>query len=260
MQYEHLLVENREGIVLITLNRPKALNAINSAMMEELRVLFSRDLNEQPAIRGVIITGAGEKAFAAGADITELLALTPGTVEAFVRKGHEAYNAIERFPRPVIAAIDGYALGGGCELAMACHLRVATPQSRFGQPEVNLGIIPGYGGTQRLVQLIGKARALELLMTGDLIDGETALQYGLINDLVGPGEAINKATDLIGKISSKGPLAVEKIITTVQAYYDKNDNGFEREIQGFCDLSATEDFREGSAAFLEKRKANFTGK
>lgn len=260
MQYEHLLVENREGIVLITLNRPKALNAINSAMMEELRVLFSRDLNEQPAIRGVIITGAGEKAFAAGADITELLALTPGTVEAFVRKGHEAYNAIERFPRPVIAAIDGYALGGGCELAMACHLRVATPQSRFGQPEVNLGIIPGYGGTQRLVQLIGKARALELLMTGDLIDGETALQYGLINDLVGPGEAINKANDLIGKISSKGPLAVEKIITTVQAYYDKNDNGFEREIQGFCDLSATEDFREGSAAFLEKRKANFTGK
>lgn len=260
MQYEHLLVENREGIVLITLNRPKALNAINSAMMEELRVLFSRDLNEQPAIRGVIITGAGEKAFAAGADITELLALTPGTVEAFVRKGHEAYNAIERFPRPVIAAIDGYALGGGCELAMACHLRVATPQSRFGQPEVNLGILPGYGGTQRLVQLIGKARALELLMTGDLIDAETALHYGLINDLVGPGEAINKATDLIGKISSKGPLAVEKIITTVQAYYDKNDNGFEREIQGFCDLSATEDFREGSAAFLEKRKANFTGK
>jgi enoyl-CoA hydratase len=259
MQYEHLLVENREGIVLITLNRPRALNAINSAMMEELRLIFSRDLREQPAIRGVIVTGAGDKAFAAGADITELLALTPVTVEAFVRKGHEAYDAIERFPRPVIAAIDGYALGGGCELAMACHLRLATPQSRFGQPEVNLGIIPGYGGTQRLVQLIGKARALELLMTGDLIDAETALRYGLINDLVGPGEAINKATDLIRKISTKGPLAVEKIITTVQAYFDKNDNGFEREIQGFCDLSATEDFREGSAAFLEKRKANFTG-
>jgi enoyl-CoA hydratase len=260
MQYEHLLVENREGIVLITLNRPRALNAINSAMMEELRLIFSRDLREQPAIRGVIVTGAGDKAFAAGADITELLALTPETVEAFVRKGHEAYDAIERFPRPVIAAIDGYALGGGCELAMACHLRLATPQSRFGQPEVNLGIIPGYGGTQRLVQLIGKARALELLMTGDLIDAETALRYGLINDLVGPGEAINKATDLIGKISTKGPLAVEKIITTVQAYYNKNDNGFDREIQGFCDLSATADFKEGSAAFLEKRKANFTGK
>jgi enoyl-CoA hydratase len=260
MQYEHLLVDDREGIVLVTLNRPRALNAINSAMMEELRLLFSRDLREHHAIRGVIVTGTGDKAFAAGADITELLALTPGTVEAFVRKGHEAYNAIERFPRPVIAAIDGYALGGGCELAMACHLRVATPQSRFGQPEVNLGIIPGYGGTQRLVQLIGKARALELLMTGDLIDAETALRYGLINDLVGPGEAINKATDLIGKISTKGPLAVEKIITTVQAYYNKNDNGFDREIQGFCDLSATEDFREGSAAFLEKRKANFAGK
>jgi enoyl-CoA hydratase len=259
MQYEHLLVENREGIVLITLNRPRALNAINSAMMEELRLIFSRDLREQPAIRGVIVTGAGDKAFAAGADITELLALTPVTVEAFVRKGHEAYNAIERFPKPVIAAIDGYALGGGCELAMACHLRLATPQSRFGQPEVNLGIIPGYGGTQRLVQLIGKARALELLMTGDLIDADTALHYGLINHLVSPGEAINKATDLIRKIGTKGPLAVEKIITTLQAYFDKNDNGFEREIQGFCDLSATEDFREGSAAFLEKRKANFTG-
>ena len=260
MQYETIIVENQSGIVMVTVNRPNALNAINAAMMKELWYLFEQDLPDRAGIKGVILTGAGDRAFVAGADITEFLGYNQENTEAFIRHGHQTFDAIELFDKPVIAAVNGYALGGGCELAMACHFRIATRNSRFGQPEVNLGIIPGYGGTQRLVQLIGKSRGLDLLMTGDMIDAETALQWGLINYLVEFGEEIEKAREMIEKIASKAPLAISRIISTVNAYYDKNRNGFEEEISGFSELTDTQDFKEGTRAFLEKRRAVFSGK
>ena len=188
------------------------------------------------------------------------LDLTRENIEAFIRRGHQTFNAIEHFDKPVIAAVNGYALGGGCELAMACHFRIATSNSRFGQPEVNLGIIPGYGGTQRLVQLIGKSRGLDLMMTGDMIDAETAEQWGLVNYMVEIGEEIEKAREMIEKIAGKAPLAISRIISTVNAFYDKTKDGFEEEISGFAALTDTLDFKEGSKAFLEKRKAVFSGK
>ncbi|MBK8506683.1 MAG: enoyl-CoA hydratase/isomerase family protein [Saprospiraceae bacterium] len=257
MPYQTILVENQAGVVLVTLNRPQALNAINGLMMEELLRLFRQDLPGQTDIKGVILTGAGDRAFVAGADISEFLGFNQENIETFIRRGHQTFNAIEDFDRPVIAAINGYALGGGCELAMACHFRIATRNSRFGQPEVNLGIIPGYGGTQRLVQLIGKSRGLDLLMTGDMIDAETAEQWGLVNYLVEVGDEIIKAREMIEKIADKAPLAISKIISTVNAFYNKNKNGFELEIAGFAALTDTNDFKEGSKAFLEKRKAIF---
>ncbi|MCB0670044.1 MAG: enoyl-CoA hydratase/isomerase family protein [Saprospiraceae bacterium] len=259
MTYNTLKIDNQDNIVIITLNRPKYLNAINSEMMEELMQLFTVDLAENSNISGVIITGEGDRAFVAGADISEFLDFKKETIEGFLRRGHDTFNAIENFPKPVIAAIHGFALGGGCELCMACHLRVATSQSKFGQPEVNLGIIPGYGGTQRLVQLIGKSKGLELLLTGEMIDAANALKMGLINYLVDPGTEIDRATELIKIISTKGPLAIAKIIATVNAQFDQNKNGYEEEINAFAQLVSTRDFSEGATAFLEKRKAIFTG-
>jgi enoyl-CoA hydratase len=260
MTYQTILVENQAGVVLVTLNRPQALNAINGHMMEELLKLFKQDLPGQSDLKGVILAGAGGRAFVAGADITEFQGFNRKNIEAFIRRGHKTFNAIEGFDKPVIAAINGYALGGGCELAMSCHFRIASRNSRFGQPEVNLGIIPGYGGTQRLVRLIGRSRGLDLMMTGDMIDAETAEQWGLVNYLVDVGEEINKAREMIEKIAAKAPLAIAKIISTVNAYYDKDENGFEAEILGFADLTDTQDFKEGSKAFLEKRKAIFNGR
>lgn len=259
MTYNTLKIDNQDNIVIVTLNRPKYLNAINSEMMEELMQLFTIDLAGNSNISGVIITGEGDRAFVAGADISEFLDFKKETIKDFLQRGHDTFNAIENFPKPVIAAIHGFALGGGCELCMACHLRVATSQSKFGQPEVNLGIIPGYGGTQRLVQLIGKGKGLELLLTGEMIDAENALKLGLINYLVDPGTEIDRATELIKIISTKGPLAIEKIIETVNAQFDQNKNGYEEEINAFAKLVSTRDFSEGATAFLEKRKAKFTG-
>ncbi|RMD99010.1 MAG: enoyl-CoA hydratase, partial [Bacteroidetes bacterium] len=174
--------------------------------------------------------------------------------------GHEVFFAIERFPKPVIAAVNGFALGGGCELAMACHLRIAGEKARFGQPEVNLGIIPGYGGTQRLVHYIGRTKAMELLMTADMIDAQQALDLGLVNHVVAAGEEVTKAKELLQKIAGKGPVAIQKVIECVNACFEDGVNGFDYEVKAFGETTATEDFKEGAAAFIEKRKPNFKGK
>ncbi|MCB0592707.1 MAG: enoyl-CoA hydratase/isomerase family protein, partial [Phaeodactylibacter sp.] len=199
-------------------------------------------------------------AFVAGADIKEFLALDAAQGQAMAQRGHNIFFSIERFPKPVIAAVNGFALGGGCELAMACHLRVATENARFGQPEVNLGLIPGYGGTQRLIQYIGKSKAIELLMTADMIGAEEAYRLGLVNYVVPPGEETAKAAELIAKIASKGPVAIAKVIESVNAYFQYNEDGFACEVQAFGVATGTEDFREGAAAFIEKRKPDFKGK
>ncbi len=256
----YLLTEEKEGILTITLNRPEALNALNLALIDELKQVFREKVYTDASLRGVILTGAGEKAFAAGADIAEFSGFNAEQGEAMSRSGHELMDLIEQSPQPVVAAVNGYALGGGCELAMACHLRVASERARFGQPEVNLGIIPGYGGTQRLVQLIGKGKALELMMTGDAIKADEALRLGLVNKVVAPEELLNACRDILLKIASKGPLAIQKVIACVNAYFREGTDGFGVEIKTFGSCFDTSDFREGTSAFLEKRAPRFSGK
>ncbi len=260
MNYENLLVQNEDGIVILTIDREKALNALNTQTMLELKRFFAEDAPNIEGLKGIIVTGAGEKAFVAGADIKEFLQLDAEKGREMAARGHEVFFAIERFPKPVIAAVNGFALGGGCELAMACHLRIAGEKARFGQPEVNLGIIPGYGGTQRLVQYIGKTKALELLMTADMIDARQALELGLVNYVVAAGEELNKAKELLQKIAGKGPIAIQKVIECVNACFEEGVNGFEYEVRAFGETTATDDFKEGAAAFVEKRKPNFKGK
>jgi enoyl-CoA hydratase len=258
MQYENLLVENKDGIVVLTINRPKALNALNRQTLSELRQFFGEDALEIVGLKGIILTGSGEKSFVAGADISEFSGLDAQGGLEMSQNGHDIFFMIERFPKPVIAAINGFALGGGCELAMACHLRVAGEKAKFGQPEVNLGIIPGYGGTQRLIQYLGKTKALELLMTADMIGAEEAYRLGLLNYVVPVGEELTKATELLNKIAAKAPIAIQKVIDCVNAFF--STDGFEREVIEFANTVNTEDFKEGATAFLEKRTANFQGK
>ena len=258
MQYENLLVENKDGIVVLTINRPKALNALNRQTLSELRQFFGEDALEIVGLKGIILTGSGEKSFVAGADISEFSGLDAQGGLEMSQNGHDIFFMIERFPKPVIAAINGFALGGGCELAMACHLRVASEKAKFGQPEVNLGIIPGYGGTQRLIQYLGKTKALELLMTADMIGAEEAYRLGLLNYVVPVGEELTKATELLNKIAAKAPIAIQKVIDCVNAFF--STDGFEREVIEFANTVNTEDFKEGATAFLEKRTANFQGK
>lgn len=260
MNYENLLVQDNDGILTVTINRERALNALNNQTMLELQRFFGEDAPGRSGLKGVILAGAGDKAFVAGADIKEFLALNAAQGQAMAQRGHNIFFSIERFPRPVVAAINGFALGGGCELAMACHLRVATENARFGQPEVNLGLIPGYGGTQRLIQYIGKSKAVELLMTADMINAEEAYRLGLVNYVVPPGKEVEKAAELIGKIASKGPVAISKIIESVNAYFQYDADGFAAEVRAFGATTGTEDFREGAAAFIEKRKPEFKGK
>ena len=260
MDYQNILVEDDNGIIVLTINREKALNALNQQTMSELKSFFEKDYEELPQIKGVIITGMGPKAFVAGADITEFIGLT-NTGEQMAQRGQDIFLMIERFHRPVIAAVNGFALGGGCELAMACHIRIASPNARFGQPEVNLGIIPGYGGTQRLVQYIGKGRALELLMTADMIDATEGYRMGMVNHVVDEGQTVAKAKEIIEKIATKAPVAIQKIIECVNAFFDPGgDAGFFREVVEFGKTSKSSDFKEGANAFVEKRKANFKGK
>ena len=260
MTYENLLLTEEEGILILTINRPQALNALNTQTMLELLQFFGEDAPTRAGLKGIIITGAGEKAFVAGADIKEFLALDASSGAAMAQRGQDIFFLIERFPKPVIAAVNGFALGGGCELAMACHLRVAGERARFGQPEVNLGIIPGYGGTQRLVQYIGKTKAMELLMTADIIGAEEAHRLGLVNYVVPAGEEVNKAKELLAKITTKGPVAIAKIIESVNAYFDEKQDGFAREVTEFGNTTDTADFREGLAAFTERRDPRFTGR
>lgn len=259
MTYENLLITEDNGVLILTINRPQALNALNTQTMLELWQFFSKDAPKRTNVKGVIITGAGEKAFVAGADIKEFLALDTNSGAAMAQRGQDTFFLIERFSKPVIAAVNGFALGGGCELAMACHLRVVGERAKFGQPEVNLGIIPGYGGTQRLVQYIGKTKAMELLMTADMIGAEEAHRLGLVNYIVPAGEEVAKAKELLEKIATKGPIAIAKIIESVNAYFDEKQDGFAREVTEFGNTTGTEDFREGASAFIEKRKANFKG-
>ena len=257
--YQTLLTSLDEGIFTITVNRPDKLNAINKAVMRDLNAVMSEvELNAD--IKAAIITGAGTKAFLAGADISEFTGLTGTEGVAMARFGQETFFKIERASKPVVAAVNGFALGGGCELAMACHFRVASEAAKFGQPEVNLGLVPGYGGTQRLVQLIGKGRALELLMTGGMIDAPTALQYGLVNYVVPASELLTKTTGLLQTISSKSPLAIGKCIAAANAVFDNQQNGYEVELGAFGQCFETEDMKEGAAAFLEKRKPHFKGR
>lgn len=260
MQYQNLLVDFTDGIAVVTINREKALNALNTQTMLELRDFFGEAALQLDGLKGVVLTGAGEKAFVAGADITEFRDLDAVEGAEFARRGQQIFFRIERFPKPVVAAVNGFALGGGCELAMACHLRVAGEKARFGQPEVNLGLIPGYGGTQRLVQLMGKTKALELLMTAEIIGAAEAHQLGLVNYVVPSGGEIAKARELIEKIAAKAPVAIARVIEAVNAYFEEGQDGFEAEVNAFGGCCDTADFREGAAAFVEKRPAQFTGK
>ncbi len=258
--YSTLLTALHDDVLTVTINRPGALNAISGAVMTELGRLFAEEVPATESLRGVIITGAGDKSFVAGADIKEFLELSSSDAREMSERGQNIFDRIERCNIPVVAAIQGYALGAGCELAMACHMRVAGERAQFGQPEAKLGLVPGYGGTQRLVQLIGKTKALEYLMTGDMFDADTALRLGLVNYVVPAGQEQAKARELIGKTADKAPIALAGIIESVNAYDDPGMNGYACEVHNFGRCANTEDFKEGAAAFVEKRRANFVGR
>jgi len=216
-------------------------------------------VNDNSAIKGVIITGSGSKAFVAGADIAEFANYAAQQGKLMASNGHAVFNMIETCSKPVIAAVNGFALGGGCELAMSCHMRIASENAKFGQPEVNLGIIPGYGGTQRFIQYIGKGKALELMMTTDMISANDAMNLGLVNHVVPQENLIEKCTEILNKIFTKGPVAISKIIECVNAHFEPQHGAFQYEIASFAQCFDTEDFKEGTTAFVEKRKANFKG-
>ena len=260
MSYQVLQITTEGAFITVTINREKALNALNQQTMSELAQFFGEDLPHRENVRGVILRGAGDRAFVAGADIKEFTSLQGDDGANMARRGQAVFFLVERAKVPVIAVIQGFALGGGCELAMACHMRIAGEKARFGQPEVNLGIIPGYGGTQRLIQYIGKSKATELMMTGDMLNAEEAYRLGLVNYVVPQGEELAKAKELLEKIATKGPKAISKVIESINAYYQYDQDGFVSEVEGFGEVTLSEDFKEGAQAFVEKRPAKFTGK
>lgn len=256
----HLIIEIKEAIGIIAIDRPSKLNALNAEVIEALSGAI-KDFHSNPNIRVIILTGSGEKAFVAGADIAAFSKFGPAEGQALASQGQLAlFNLIEQGPTPVIAAINGYALGGGLELAMACHMRLAASTAKMGLPEVSLGLIPGYGGTQRLPQLIGKGRANELIFSGQMIGAQTALEYGLVNKVVALEELMSSAEALALKIAQQSPTAISAAIGAVNAGFDPTQNGYEVEIKAFGNLFGSPDFVEGTTAFLEKRKANFSGK
>ena len=259
--FENLLydLDAATGILTLTLNRPTKLNALNAATIEELHTAATQALAD-PAVRGILLTGSGEKAFVAGADIAEMTSFSSAQAQALSERGQQTFFMLERSSKPVIAAVNGFALGGGCELAMACHLRIASENARFGQPEVNLGLLPGYGGTQRLPQLIGKGKALELLLTADIIKADEALRLGLANHVVPLAELLEFSRQLLLKMLSKGPVALGLAIEGVNAHYAPGVDGFAVEAEAFGLAFATDDFKEGTQAFVEKRPAVFKGK
>jgi enoyl-CoA hydratase len=256
---ENLTYEKKAPIAYLTVNRPKALNALNHATLAEMRSVLE-DARDDPGIRGVILTGAGEKAFIAGADISEIAAISAIEAAAFTRSGQSVLDLIENLGKPVIAAINGFALGGGCEVAMACTLRLATDNARFGQPEVKLGVIPGFGGTQRLPRLVGKGRALQVILTGDTIDARDAYRIGLINEVVEAGRLIARAEEILHQIASNAPLAVRLSIEAVNRGLETSQaTGLVLESALFAICASSQDKREGTAAFLEKRSPKFKG-
>jgi len=258
-ELKNILSENKDGILYLTINQESKLNALKISTLEDIKNIFN-EVNDNKSIHAVILTGAGEKAFVAGADIDEIAELNELNARKFSEIGQETFDLIETCHKPVIAVVNGYALGGGCELAMACHLRVASSNAMFGQPEVNLGLIPGYGGTQRLTLLIGKTKALELLMTGDMIGAEEAKDLGLINHVLPTKEAaIAKAEEIIHKIRSKAPLAIGMIVDCVNSVHADEENGYQIEANSFARCVKSEDYLEGTAAFREKRQPNFKG-
>lgn len=259
MTFRNLLTETREGIAFVTINRPKQLNALNEETIGELDKLFS-DLELDAAVKGVIVTGSGEKAFVAGADIKELAGETPTTGHQTTLRGQSVMRRIETSGKPVVVAINGFALGGGMELALACHIRVAAEEAKMGLPEVKLAVIPGYGGTQRLARIVGRGRALELILTGEMIDATEAHRIGLVNRVVPRAELLGAAEALMRKILANGPLAIRYAIRAVDKGLDGSlDEGLDLEASLFGILCATEDMKEGMQAFLEKRAAKFKG-
>ena len=259
MPLENILTKTENGILTITVNRPDKLNALNKKTIEEIGTAVSTG-EKDSAVKIIIITGAGAKAFIAGADISEFADFGLAEAEQLSRNGHVVFNKIENCEKPVIAAVNGFALGGGCELAMACHIRIASNNAKFGQPEPKLGVIPGYGGTQRLPMLIGKSKAMELLMTTDMISADEALTLGLINYVTTQDDLMTKCLEVAEKIKQVAPLAIAGIIRSVNDFYNEEKNGYETEIAEFGKCFSTDDFKEGATAFIEKRKAVFKGK
>ncbi|PCI09493.1 MAG: enoyl-CoA hydratase [Flavobacteriaceae bacterium] len=257
MTYQNIVLNQVDKILTITINRPNQLNALNMATIQELHHAFSEaDLDKN--IRAIIITGSGTKAFVAGADIKEFAHFDESQGRALSEKGHDIlFDFVENLSTPVIAAINGFALGGGLELAMSAHFRIASDNAKMGLPEVSLGVIPGYGGTQRLPQLVGKGKAMELIMTANMLSAQDALDWGLVNHVVSQEELIPLAEKLAGKISRNSGTAIATAIKTVNANFDKKEDGFETEIINFGKCFGSEDFIEGTTAFLEKRRPNF---
>ena len=257
--FNHLLVEKENGITLLVLNRPKQLNALNKELLEELNAAFEL-LLEDVETKVVIITGSGEKAFVAGADIKEFASFSGEQGTELAKNGHmTVFNLIEEFPKPVIAAINGFALGGGLELAMSAHVRIASDNARMGLPETSLGLIPGYGGTQRLPQLIGKGRALEMIFSAKMIGADTALKYGLVNQVVKQDELLEAAQSMAQSFMKNSIVAMGYAIESVNAGLLEGSVGYDVEVQAFGDCFETADFKEGTTAFIEKRKPNFPG-
>jgi enoyl-CoA hydratase len=256
--YKTLLTEFVSGISVITVNRPDKMNALNREVLTELNMAMDEVYNN-PDIRSAIITGSGAKAFVAGADITEFVGLNVAEARELAKAGQNLFDKIENCPKPVVAAVNGFALGGGCELALSCHFIYASENAKFGQPEVNLGLIPGYGGTQRLTQSIGRNRSMELLMSGNMVTAKEAEEYGMVNKVCPADELIAKAKEILFLIQLKAPIAVSKVIECVNNF-DHGQQGYDFELKKFSECFESEDMKEGTTAFLEKRKANFTGK
>ena len=265
MNFETLLFEIENGTAIITVNRPEKLNALNKDVFTDLDDAISEVLNNDE-IKTALITGAGPKAFVAGADISEFGGLNLAEAMALSKRGQDIFLKIENSPKPIVAAVNGFALGGGCELAMACHFRVCSDNAKFGQPEVSLGLIPGYGGTQRLTQLVGKGKSMELQMTGSLIDATEALRLGLVNYVTTPENLIAKTKEILQLIQTKAPFAVSKVIECINiavicdSAFTNGKTGYDKEVEAFGECFGTEDMKEGTNAFLEKRKAVFVGR
>jgi enoyl-CoA hydratase len=258
MDFSTLQITFDNNIFTITINRPEKLNALNKRVLNELEQAM-QSVYDDTNIKAVIITGQGSKAFVAGADISEFMELSGEEGAALARKGQEIFFKIENCPKPVVAAVNGFALGGGCELAMACHFRLASDTAKFGQPEVNLGLIPGYGGTQRLAMLVGKGKAMELIMTGNTIDAVEAKELGLVNYVTSAENLLEKTKEILNVILTKSPVAVSKVIKAVNTFYEPDKNGFNEEIKLFGEVFTSDDKKEGTTAFIEKRKPAFKG-
>ena len=256
--YSTLLLETENGICTITINRPDKMNALNKDVISDLYKAMD-DVYKNDSIKAVIITGAGNKAFVAGADISEFKGVAPSAATELAKKGQGIFDIIENCPKPVVAAVNGFALGGGCELAISCHFIYASENAKFGQPEVNLGLIPGYGGTQRMTQVIGRNRSMELLMSGNMFTAKEAMEYGMVNKVTSSEELLPKTKEILTTICSKAPIAVAKVIECVNNF-DHTQQGYDFEIKKFGECFDTEDMKEGTSAFLEKRKPSFHGK